>query len=247
VSLNPGAVQLVNSDPEIVFVDLDASFALLEAEEARVSRLGASDIVRAARFADDPRRQALWRAARIATRVILERSAGPAMRGVDFEIVAGGRPALGAGMPHFSISHTAGVALIAVSQIGPLGVDVESLRTLSMNADRRRRIIAAAGAFASDASLDANSNADVLRAWVNLEAVAKARGSGIGALLTEEGVIGGASTQSVAHAGLAVATLDVPAPYIAAVAATELPQSIPVRTFPSNADELDAFLARSAG
>jgi 4'-phosphopantetheinyl transferase len=116
-----------------------------------------------------------------------------------------------------------------------------------MNADRRNRIIAAASAFASDAAFDVNSNADVLRAWVNLEAVAKARGSGIGALLTEEGVIGGAPTQRVAQTGLAVAALNVPAPYIAAVAAAELPQGITVQTFPSLADELNAFLSRSAG
>lgn len=235
------------SNLEIVFVDLDASCALLEAEEAQVPRLGASDIVRAARLADDPRGQQLWRAARVATRIVLERMAGPEIRGVDFEITAAGRPALGEGQPHFSVSHTSDVALVAVSRLGPVGVDIERMRFLSMTADRRRRIVAAAAAFARDAPLDPDSSADVLRAWVGLEAVAKARGSGIGVLLTDEGVIGGPPSQSAAHPRFAVATLEVPEPYIAAVAAAELPQNVSVRTFPSRADELDAFLFRSAG
>jgi 4'-phosphopantetheinyl transferase len=80
-----------------------------------------------------------------------------------------------------------------------------------------------------------------------LEAVAKARGSGIGVLLTETGVIGGASTRSEVESRLAVATLEVPEPYVAAVAAAELPRNISVQTFPSRADELDVFLSRRTG
>lgn len=244
---NLGASRVIVSDLGIVFVDLDASCAFLEAEEARTPRLGASDIVRAVRLAGDPRRQQLWRGARIALRVVLERIAGPEIRGVDFEIATGGRPALGAGQPHFSVSHTDAVALIAVSRLAPVGVDIERVRELSMNADRRGRIIAAAAGFAPDVSFDTNSNADVLKAWVGLEAIAKARGSGIGVVLTEAGVIGHRANEGEDHHGFSVAALRVPKPYIAAVAMPELSENITVQIFPSRADEFDAFLVRSAG
>jgi len=36
----------------------------------------------------------------------------------------------------------------------------------------------------------------------------------------------------------------VPEPYVAAIAAANLPQEIAVRTFPSSADDLAAFLSR---
>jgi 4'-phosphopantetheinyl transferase len=242
-----GASRVAVSDLEIVFVDLDVSCAVLEADEACTPRLSASDIVRAASLADDRRRQQLWRGARIALRIVLERMAGPEARGVDFEIATGGRPALGAGLPHFSLSHTGAVALIAVSRLGSLGVDIEKMRELSMNAGRRSRIVAAATALAPDVSFNPDNDADVLRAWVGLEAVAKARGSGIGVLLTEAGVIGGGASQGEDYRKLAVAALGVPEPYVAAVAAPELPQTISVRTFPSRADGLDTFLARPVG
>ena len=57
----------------------------------------------------------------------------------------------------------------------------------------RQRIVAAAASFVSRERADPDSDVDVLRAWVRLEAVAKAGGPGIGVLLTEEGVIGGAA------------------------------------------------------
>jgi 4'-phosphopantetheinyl transferase len=242
-----GADRVVVSDLEIVFVDLDVSCAVLEAEEAHTPRLGASDVVRAASLDDDRRQQQLWRGARIALRIVLERMAGPEIRGVDFGIATGGRPALGAGLPHFSLSHTGAVALIAVSRLGSLGVDIEKMRQLSMNAARRDRIVAAAAALAPDVSFNPDNDADVLRAWVGLEAVAKARGSGIGVLLTEAGVIGNGAAQAGNYRALAIAALDVPEPYVAAVAAPELPQTISVQTFPSRADGLDTFLARPVG
>ena len=166
------------------------------------------------------------------------------MRGAEFEIASGGRPSLGKGLPHFNVSHTANVALIAVCRSSPVGVDIECRRTLLMSPDRRRRIVAAAAGFAGGHAIDPESDVDVLRAWVRLEAVAKARGSGIGVLLTEEGVIGGAArlAQNLEQPALATAALDVEAPYIAAVAADTLPVEISVRRFPVSAEALRDFL-----
>lgn len=241
------ASRALSSDLDIVFVDLDASAALLDAEEAAAPRLAPSDIIRAERLADDPDRQRLWRASRIATRIVLEAAAGEQFRRVDFILETGGRPGLGEGMPHFSVSHSGEAALIAISRRGPVGVDLERLRSLSMTADRRNRIVAAASGPQADAPFDPDRDADVQRAWVRLEAVAKVRGTGIGVLLTEKGVIGsgGAFAEGGAHSPLDVAELRVPEPYVAAVAAADLPQEILVRAFPSSAEELAAFLRRS--
>lgn len=234
----------LESDLDIVFVDLDVSRALLESEEANTPRLSPSDQLRVDRLSGDLDRQTLWRAARIATRIILERAMGPKLRGADFEIASGGRPSLGEGLPHFNVSHTARVALVAVCRSSPVGVDIESHRTLSMSPERRRRIIAAAAGVADLQAIGPQNDADVLRAWVRLEAVAKARGSGIGVLLTEEGVIGGAAgkPEKPESYSPAVTDLDVDAPYIAAVAADALPAKIIVERFPVQADELQEFL-----
>jgi len=230
-------------DLDVVFVDLDASRALLEHEETSTPRLSPSDRLRIDRLSGDPVRQARWRASRIATRIVLERWAGRGVRGVEFEIATGGRPSLGDGLPHFNVSHTASVALIAVCRSSPVGVDIECPRTLSMSSERRRRIVTAAADLAAIGALNPESDVDVLRAWVRLEAIAKARGSGIGVLLTEEGVIGAErSARETEKPSLASAALDVAPPYIAAIAADTLPFAISVRCFPERAEALEDFL-----
>ena len=231
-------------DLEIVLVDLDASQALLASEESNTPRLSASDQRRIERLSGDPARQSLWRSARIATRIVLERAVGTHMRGADFEIASGGRPSLGEGLPHFNVSHTDTVALIAVCRSSSVGVDIERHRTLSMSPDRRRRIVAAAAGFGAREDADPDNDMDVLMAWVRLEAVAKARGSGIGVLLTEEGVIGGPAVKRE-QPSPAVVDLDMETPYVAAVAADMLPAEVIIRRFPVQASELQEFLCRS--
>ena len=227
---------------EIVFVDLDASAAALDAAEEDEPRLSPGDKARSQALAGE--RQWHWRAARIATRIVLERAAGPHWRKLDFELASGGRPAL-AGAPHFNVSHSGGAALIAVASL-PVGVDLEERRDLAMTADRQRRIVAAAGRLNGAVRCFGDTDADVLEAWVRLEAVAKALGSGIGQLLTDEGVIGGvtAAGGGTEASRLHVRALDVPHGFVAAVAAAALPETIEVGVFPSDregvADYLDA-------
>lgn len=224
---------------DVVVVDLDAAQELLEREEASTPRLSNGDRLRVDRLSGDLARQSLWRSARIATRIVLERAAGPDVRGKEFDIAAGGRPELGAGFPYFNVSHSGGAALIAVCR-SRVGVDIERRRPLSMSIARRRRVLDAARLSGSDP----HSEADVLRAWVRLEAVAKARGSGIGVILTEAGVIGGAvgSRKQTSSESLCVSDLDAGADYIAAIAADRLPPRIDVRRFPASAAELAEFL-----
>jgi 4'-phosphopantetheinyl transferase len=89
-------------------------------------------------------------------------------------------------------------------------------------------------------------DACVLEAWVCLEAVAKARGNGIGPLLTEGGVVGGSRDGSVSKSEFEIRKLDMPRGYVAAVAAKSLPPELPVVPFPDNAEALARFLMPAA-
>lgn len=232
-------------DFEVFFVDLIKSASLLDAEEKATPRLSASDNARVASMSGDSEGRQLWRNARIATRIVLERAGGPETRQADFEIEPGGRPRLAAGSPWFNVSHTGGAALIAISKIAPVGVDLErKQRSLKMSGDRRQRIIASAERFGADRQLSATHDADVVRAWVRLEAAAKALGIGIGRLLTEQGVVGGKGKTRPQGAGyvLDVRNLDAGDDFVAAIAAERLPEKLQVLTFP--ADDLAGFIPR---
>lgn len=226
---------------ELFFVDLWRGMPALEAEEERTPRLSDADRARADAMAEDEAKR-LWRASRIATRIALERIGGAALRRVAFEIEPGGRPVLRGG-PHFSISHTGGAALIAVSKSMPVGVDLEQgNRTLKMSAERRSRVVRAAADLGMQTPLSAEKDNDVLIAWVQLEAAAKALGIGIGRLLTEAGVVGGRKAWAAAGAQrrLAVKALAIGAGHLAGIAAERLPDAVSVEAFPS--ETLDEFL-----
>jgi 4'-phosphopantetheinyl transferase len=249
VSVRAARVKSINSgsDLEIVFVDLEASATLLDAQERDAPRLSPAEIAHLDKLAAERQRQRLWRLSRIATRVVLERGAGVSLRKVDFVIASGGRPSLPEEPPFFNISHSGQAVLIAVSNSGPVGVDLEQERRLAMSDDRRRRVVAAAAKFSSGPPLSAGCDADVMKAWVRLEALSKGLGTGIGRLLTEEGVIGGATAASDATAAtrLDVSDLEVARGYFAAVAAGTLPRRIEVVTFPRDADGIAGFLSRN--
>ncbi|HML28483.1 MAG TPA: phosphopantetheinyl transferase [Hyphomicrobium sp.] len=226
---------------ELFFVDLLRGMPALDAEEARTPRLSDADRARADAMAEVEAKR-LWRASRIATRIVLERLGGAALRRIAFEVEPGGRPILRGG-PHFSISHTGGAALIAVSNSTPVGVDLEQeSRALKMSAERRSRVVRAAADLGTLTPLSAEQDRDVLAAWVQLEAAAKALGIGIGRLLTEAGVVGG--REAVAATGsqrrLTVRALAIETGYLAGIAAERLPDVLSVEAFPH--ERLDTFL-----
>lgn len=173
-------------DSELWFVDLDKAQAALEAIEAATPRLSQDIRQRLASMTHEAARRDR-RIAHIALRILLERRLGPAVRGVPFDISVSGKPTLpatlGAGATSFSLSHTRGVALIAVGS-GLIGVDVERMRRVRMPEARRAPIEAEAVVLAAGAPLTGSDrDARFLNAWVRLEAVAKARGSGVGPML----------------------------------------------------------------
>jgi 4'-phosphopantetheinyl transferase len=242
-----GVASEITPDLSIFLVDLVRSEACLDAEEARTPRLSDADAERAAEIADASARRH-WRASRIATRIVLERFGGPGLRRLPFRTESGGRPFLGEDSPQFSVSHTAGSALIAVSKIAPVGVDIEARkRGVRISINRRIRLVRAAERLGLRAQLSPEVDADILCAWVQLEAIAKALGIGIGRLLTAEGVVGGAKANvanGLQHA-LDVRSLHVGDDCVAAIAAKRLPRDLIVEAFP--VADLAEFLDSQCG
>jgi phosphopantetheinyl transferase len=160
--------------------------------------LDAADVARTSRVVDRARsRERL--AATVALRVLIGAAAGNRWSSVPFVRAAAGKPTLPGCPCQFSLSHVDGLALIALAP-SAVGVDVERLRSVAIDGERRARIEAAAvlagGGRALPGSKDQSS---FLQAWVRLEALAKADGRGIGYILTVIGAFG-AGRRSAAHA-----------------------------------------------
>lgn len=234
---------------EIFFIDLNAAQSALEAEEAVLPRLSDDEEQRAANF-ENRHDGRLWRACRIALRIVLERWAGPSVGRQPFTIDANGRPSLAGGAPQFSISHSGGLALIGLSGASTIGVDVETARMLRMSSERQARIIEAARAYNPvDGAEQPADPGRALQSWVRLEAVAKASGSGIGRVLTAAGVIGGVGRRGDGSmpSAFEVRDLDIGAGVYGAVAAQKLPARIEVRRFPLDAGGVAALKAETIG
>jgi phosphopantetheinyl transferase len=143
---------------------------------------------RAAEFMDAAQADE-WLAAHIALRVVLQRALGRAARGVAFTTTHG-KPRLDGLAVEFSLAHIPGLALIALSGNGIVGVDLERSRAVRVREPRRARIEAAGAALSKGEPLPQARDACFLQAWVRLEAFAKAEGCGVGRLLTRLGISG---------------------------------------------------------
>lgn len=215
---------------EVWLVDLDRSAAGLEMIERQCGRLSSEDIARIAETrAPELARQR--RLSTIALRLLIARFAGSGkFDRVAMRRLAGGKPVLDGGGPAFSLAHAGGRALVAIGDVAAIGVDLEPDRRLRMGPERQRLLIdAAAPLVAGEAQpLDGTARARhggderaALRAWVRLEAYAKAMGAGIGRVLTERGVIarsrqvgsrgGQAGPASTERPAVVVRDLQVPA------------------------------------
>jgi 4'-phosphopantetheinyl transferase len=94
---------------------------------AMLVTLSADERERAERYRHEPSR-ATYVQARATLRALLGRYLGAPPGELHFAHAAQGKPALpGCGL-HFNVSHTQGLALIAVTRAGEVGVDVERLR-----------------------------------------------------------------------------------------------------------------------
>jgi 4'-phosphopantetheinyl transferase len=118
--------------------------------------------------------------ARIALRVVLADALGCSPQAVEIGEDAYGKPALASDIPlEFNLSHCGDCCLIAVSAVGPVGIDVEQVRPVP-DLDE----IAASRFTRGEASaIDARTGSDRLRAflncWTRKEAYLKAIGAGL--------------------------------------------------------------------
>lgn len=103
----------------------------------------------------------------------------------------------------FSLAHSGGLVAIAVSDGGPVGIDIERRRHVAMTEHRRAIITAAAVRAAGGTPLAGmDETMRFLSAWTRLEALAKARGSGMAHLLARIGLLGPAEARSAGDATL---------------------------------------------
>src|SRR5580700_6785304 len=114
---------------ELWLIDIDRSAPHLEAMERERPRLTVQDCDFAAMIKNAHERR-LRLAVTIALRLLLERVAGPGVRGQAILRASRGRPALAGDAARFSLSHVDGLALIGVTKKGEIGVDLEKLRPL---------------------------------------------------------------------------------------------------------------------
>jgi 4'-phosphopantetheinyl transferase len=232
-------------------VDIATAAAALEAIEVHTPRLSDAEEAHAASIPDSDRRRA-WRASHIALRIVLERWAGEGIRRQQFRHGPNGRPSLPQPPPHFSLSHTEGLALVACASAGEVGVDVERRRDIALSPERQAMIKAAAvGLTPSDERL--NGEDDILHAWTRLEALGKALGTGVGAVLAaaRDDASGrkatGSDSSAVARllrsADLRVVDLALPPPYCGALAAPRFEAFPTVVPLPTDEAGLRAFAA----
>jgi phosphopantetheinyl transferase len=186
---------------EIWLIGLDQASAALEDEESRHPRLASDEIARGGAIKTLLDRQR-WRAAHIALRLAIERASGSAWRGVPYDVAPGGRPSLPASAPHFSLSHSEDVALIAVAQRSVIGADIERIQPRKVSVARRGKVEAFAIDVAGGAPLPEAADARFVQAWCRIEALAKAGGCGIGKVLTRAGLIGAGARQAGATSNL---------------------------------------------
>jgi 4'-phosphopantetheinyl transferase len=200
-------------DPQLWLVDLDAGSDALRQVAARLDLVpdAVADIAAGSDIA--VRRQA----ARAALRLLLAAHCGLDLARQPFRIAPAGKPSLpvpaGRERVEFSLAHSEGLALVGLSWAGAIGVDIEAFRAVGISAQRREMLEDAASALAPGSPLPAGPpDARFVRAWVRLEAMAKATGEGISALLGRLGVRGrqpGAADTTVTGPLVADIALDV--------------------------------------
>lgn len=242
--MQPGSV-------DVWLADVDTVGPTLDELEARLMLLPERERFRAAgmtHVADAQR----WIRARIALRLVLATHVGIGAARTPFALSPHGKPHLNSADLQFSISHSGARLLVAVSREGPVGVDVETRATVDMSEHRRSAIERAAAALVPSTALPTQTGVSrFLQAWVRLEALAKATGTGIGAVLEHAMRQPPACVESWADAMLSVEgrrlrleDLTLPAASAAAVA-LPLDTALTLRTFlASTPDELAALAER---
>lgn len=122
-------------------------------------------------------------AGRGALRSILAKYLGADAAGLRFDYLKNGKPALtepfaNSGI-HFNLAHTGDLALVAVTRLGPVGVDVESVRPIKNVDDLVARFFSPRENELFQKVPDNAKPAAFFNLWSRKEALLKATGEGI--------------------------------------------------------------------
>ncbi len=166
-------------------IDVDLWWTTLDATDARAKSLLSDDErMRADRYRDRNQRER-WIASRGFLRQVLGQYVHKTPAELQFEPGEFGKPVL-VGHPsvHFSLSHAGDVAIAAANRVGPLGVDIEPIRSISdltgiatiSLTPREREVL--------QACPEEEQPCWFLHAWTRKEALLKACGERLGRELT---------------------------------------------------------------
>ncbi len=151
-----------------------------EAEvHALAANLGPDEQARAGRFVARQHRHR-FRVARGMLRRILSAYCAVAPEALEFRYGAHGKPELDRpGAPHFNLSHSGKYAMLAVTDTGPVGVDIELARPLRDMQAVARRFFSAAECEVFFALTPRAQRSAFYRCWTRKEAYIKALGTGL--------------------------------------------------------------------
>lgn len=140
--------------------------------------LSADELERAGRFKFYHLREA-YILGRGVTRAILARRIGADPRALRFQYSAYGKPSVeGAGQWHFNVSHSGSLLVCALTEVAPIGVDIERVRRQPKAAAIAKRFFSAAEAQRVLAAPADSVAAVFSEIWTRKEAFLKATGEG---------------------------------------------------------------------
>jgi 4'-phosphopantetheinyl transferase len=172
----PGEIARLHPAQGVVLRRFDLASAEIDPAWA-ASLIDAEEAARAARYVREDQ-QIRARASRALLRSCLAPLVGRAPEALRFEIGAHGKPSLPGG-PEFSVSHSTDRFVVAISEHGEIGVDVE------LPATPRNLDAAARYSFTTDEAAVISTLAEtvrgraILRIWTAKEAALKALGVGL--------------------------------------------------------------------
>jgi 4'-phosphopantetheinyl transferase len=175
--------------------------------ELELAHLSADERTRASGIAREPARTR-WARARVILRELLASYLDEAPGELELGVRAGGKPFLGrAGAPHFNLSHSGQLLLVAVSSTDPVGVDVEliTLKERDVAAIASRALGPEQAARLAQIEDSAEQTREFLRVWVAHEARGKLTGVGLAAR-SEHGWVTELASGAQAVAALATAS-----------------------------------------
>lgn len=167
---------LLETDPSADAVGIQSSTVDTHCAEG-VAELSPAELARAGRFHFERDRRRFLRARR-ALRAIVADYLGTVPGAIEFQYGGQGKPRVAVAPPlYFNLSHSQALALLAMTRLGEIGVDVEWIRPIELEiADR---YFAPAEVAALRALPAAEQTAAFFRCWTRKEAYIKARGEGV--------------------------------------------------------------------